>query len=154
MALIHEKLYRSQDMARVDFSDYLRNLASHLVRSYRAGSNQVKLCVTADDAPLVMEKAVPCGLITNELISNALQHAFPDGRDGEIHVRLRSESDDLLTLSVADNGVGLPTGMNSDTGETLGLQLIKVLTNQLGGTAELQSDRETGTMISITFPAQ
>jgi PAS domain S-box-containing protein len=153
MALIHEKLYRSQDMARVDFADYLRNLAHHLVRSYGADSNRVKLRMTLDDVPLTIEKAVPCGLITNELISNALKHAFPDGRDGEIQVALRSEGDQRLTLSVADSGVGLPAGTGFDATETLGLQLIKVLNTQLGGTAEVQSGRGTGTEVSITFAA-
>jgi two-component sensor histidine kinase len=153
MALIHEKLYRSEDMAKVDFGDYLRNLTSHLVRSYRAESNQVRLCVTADDVPLTIEKAVPCGLITNELISNALKHAFPSGRDGEIHVTLRTEDDQRLTLSVADNGVGLPADTDFDAAETLGLQLIKVLTNQLGGTVEVHSGRENGTRVSVTFAA-
>jgi two-component sensor histidine kinase len=153
MALIHEKLYRSQDMARVDFADYLRNLAHHLVRSYGAESNRVKLRMTLDDVPLTIEKAVPCGLITNELISNALKHAFPDGRDGEIHVRLRAGGDQRLTLSVADNGVGLPADTDLDATETLGLQLIKVLNGQLGGTARVQSGRGTGTEVSITFAA-
>jgi two-component sensor histidine kinase len=151
MALIHEKLYRSEDMARVDFGDYLRNLTSHLVRSYRDGSNRVRLTISADGIPLTIEKAVPCGLITNELISNALKHAFPDGRAGEIHVDFRAEGDQRLTLSVADNGVGLPADMDFNAAETLGLQLIRVLTSQLGGTAELQSSPDSGTKASITF---
>jgi two-component sensor histidine kinase len=153
MALIHEKLYRSQDMAKVDFSDYLRNLSNHLVRSYRSESSRVRLTVTADDVPLTIEKAVPCGLITNELISNALKHAFPNGQEGEIQVRLRSERDRRLILSVADNGVGLPAGMDLEASETLGLQLIRVLTGQMDGTAELRSSPDHGTEVSITFSA-
>ena len=92
-------------------------------------------------------------MITNELISNAMKHAFPDGRDGEIRVAFRSGQDQQLTLSVADNGVGMPVDLDVDTSETLGLQLISVLTGQLSGTAELQSSREKGTEVSVTFPA-
>jgi two-component sensor histidine kinase len=153
MALIHEKLYRSQDLARVDFGSYLRDLTNHLMNSYRTESARVGLKITADAVPLSIDKAVPCGLITNELISNALKHAFPNGRDGEIRVRLRSERDQRLTLSVADNGVGLPSDLDLDAAETLGIQLIRVLTSQLDGTARLDSSHENGTEVSITFGA-
>jgi PAS domain S-box-containing protein len=153
MALIHERLYCSQDMAKVDFGDYLRDLTNQMVRSYRSKSNQVKLTVSADDVGLSLDKAVPCGLVTNELISNAMKHAFPDGRDGEIHVSLRSDHDQRLTLCVADNGVGLPGDLDIDARNTLGLQLIRVLTRQMGGTTELHSSHEDGTEVSITFGA-
>ena len=86
IALIHEKLSRSRDMARVDFGDYLRSLTHHLVKSYRREASIVNLYVTAEHFPLTPDKAVPCAMIANELISNALQHAFPGRDDGEIHV--------------------------------------------------------------------
>ena len=92
-------------------------------------------------------------LVGDYLYSNALKHAFPDGRDGEIHLRLRAEQDQRVTLSVADDGVGLPAKMDFDASETLGLQLIRVLTSQLGGTVELQGGHENGMCVSITFAA-
>jgi PAS domain S-box-containing protein len=153
MALIHEKLYRSQDLAKVNFGSYLRDLTNHLMRSYRTESNGIQLKITADDVPLSIDKAVPCGLITNELISNALKHAFPAGPNGEIHVSLRSEPDQRLVLSIADNGVGLPADYDVDSAETLGLQLIQVLAGQIDGKARLHSEEGKGTEATITFTA-
>jgi hypothetical protein len=151
MALIHEKLYQSQDLEQVDFGSYVRELTNHLMNSYGTESAGVRLTATADDVSLRIDKAVPCGLIINELVSNALKHAFPDGRSGEIHVSLRSEPDRRLTLSVADNGVGLPADQDVDAAETLGLQLIRVLTSQIDGRARLDSRDGSGTEASITF---
>ncbi|MGD2148680.1 MAG: histidine kinase dimerization/phosphoacceptor domain -containing protein [Anaerolineae bacterium] len=151
MALVHEKLYRSRDMVRVDFGDYLRSLTHQLVKSYRATASRVNLYVTAEHVPLTTDKVVPCALIANELITNALQHAFPGRTDGEIHVTLRQGPKRELTLSVADNGVGLPTSVHPGASETLGLQLIRALTSQLGGTAEMTSSRDSGTEIKIAF---
>ena len=170
MALIHEKLYRSQDLARINFAEYIRNLATSLVRSYRANSGPVSLKVDANDVPLSIDAAVPCGLIINELVSNSLKYAFPpppsfppsggdergsfppsggDERGDEIRIELRSDRDHQVTLIVADNGVGFPKGLDFRHTESLGMQLVNTLTNQLGGTVELHSNG--GTEFKITF---
>jgi two-component sensor histidine kinase len=168
MALIHEKLYRSQDLARIDFSEYIRSLAAYLVRSYRGSSGPVALKVNADDVLLGIDTAVPCGLIINELISNSLKHAFPPNGDkpaavdalvdaptvkeGEIRVELCSDQDhqQQLTLIVGDNGVGFPEGLDFRETESLGMQLVNTLVGQLDGTVELYCNG--GTQFKITFP--
>jgi len=149
MALIHEKLYRSHDLARVDFAGYIRRLTSALIRSYRAHSAPVNLRVDASDICLPIDSAVPCGLIINELVSNSLKHAFVDGREGEIRVTLRSSADHQVTLVVSDNGVGFPEEVDFQNTKSLGLQLINTLTQQLAGTVELH--RNGGTEFQIMF---
>jgi PAS domain S-box-containing protein len=149
MALIHEKLYRSEDFARVDFSEYIRNLAAYLFRSYEVSAGAVSLSVRAEGMLLPVDTAIPCGLILNELVSNSLKHAFPDGRRGEISVTLRPEGDDRLTLCVADDGVGLPTGLKPHNSSSLGLQLVNTLARQLGG--ELAVRGGAGVEFKITF---
>jgi PAS domain S-box-containing protein len=148
MALVHERLYQSQDLARVDFAEYVRNLANYLFRSYGFNSNVIKLKINVDDVFLSIDTAVPCGLILNELVSNCLKHAFPKGGEGEIGIELCS-NDDKFTLTVGDNGVGLPKGLDFRKTESLGLQLVNTLVDQLEGTIEL--DRSDGTAFEITF---
>lgn len=175
MALIHEKLYRSRDLARIDFAEYVRNLASFLIRSYRSDSGPVRLEVNARDVFLGIDSAVPCGLIINELISNALKHAFPpdrgsspardtstsgtdrlvggdglNGKESEIRVELYADHDRHLTLVVGDNGVGFPEDLDFRNTESLGMQLVNTLVSQLGGKVELSNNG--GTEFKITFP--
>jgi PAS domain S-box-containing protein len=150
MALIHEKLYQSRDMARVDFAGYVRSLTANLVRSYTRGQN-VRVCVDIRDVSLGIDTAIPCGLIINELVSNALKYAFPDGRAGEVRVGLDWDGH-AYTLTVADDGVGLPPGFDIRETRTLGLQLVSTLVDQLDGTIELVST--PGTLIRITFYEQ
>jgi PAS domain S-box-containing protein len=152
MALIHEQLYQSQDLERVEFGSYLQDLASHLIRSYGTESARVRLTVAADDVPLSIAKAVPCGLIVNELVSNALKYAFPHERGGEISIALRAGPDQHLVLSVADDGIGLPADAGSGRAETLGLRLIQILTDQIDGTLSFSSAEGTGTQVRIVFP--
>jgi two-component sensor histidine kinase len=149
MALVHEKLYQSQDLARVDLAEYIRNLATYLFRAYSANATGVTLDIQADDVFLTIDTAVPCGLILNELISNALKHAFPDGQAGEICVKLHANGDHQVTLSVADTGVGLPKDLDLNTTTSLGLQLVHTLADQLDGHIELNGTR--GTEFNITF---
>jgi PAS domain S-box-containing protein len=163
MALIHERLYRSDDLARIDFAEYVRNLATFLVGSYRASARPITLTVAAQGVYLEIDSAVPCGLIINELVSNALKHAFPpngdrshdEGRpsrqDSEIRVELHYDGDQQLTLVVADNGVGFPEALDFRNTASLGLQLVNTLVNQLNGRLEL--DRTGGTRFKITFDA-
>jgi two-component sensor histidine kinase len=158
MALIHEKLYRSQDLSRVDLTEYIQTLAGDLVRSYRARSGPANLRVQAADVFLSIEKAVPCGLIVNELVSNALKHAFPANgdsstngfdADNEIFIGLSTDTENRVTLIVADNGVGLPQDLDVGTSDSLGLRLVHTLVSQLDGTLELRS--ENGAEFNLTF---
>ena len=149
MALIHEKLYRSDNLAWIDFGVYLRELANSLFRSYREQAGRVRLNIHAEPITLGIDTAVPCGLLVNELVSNALKYAFPDGREGELRIRLTRNEDATCTLVVADTGVGLPEGFDIRESATLGMELIRSLTKQLDG--HLEVDRDGGTSFSITF---
>jgi len=149
MALIHEKLYRSKDMARVDFSGYIESLVRHLTQIYGVGVAAVNLDMDVQDVFLDINTAIPCGLIINEVISNSLKHAFPDERKGEISIVLRSEKDGKFKLNISDNGVGLPKDLDIHNTESLGMQLITMLVDQLQGTLTL--DRNQGTSFKIIF---
>ncbi len=156
MALIHERLYRSPDLAKVGFGVYVRDLATHLVRSYKSESGRVNLIVDADDISLDIDTAIPCGLIVNELICNSLKYAFPNGSEGEIRVEIHSDRVDLsdherLTMIVSDDGVGLPKDLDLRNTGSLGLQLVNALTDQLEGSMEFCSNG--GTEFKITFAA-
>ncbi len=151
MALVHERLYQSQDLARIDFAEYARNLANYLFRSYGINTNVIQPKISVDDVFLGVDTAIPCGLIINELVSNSLKHAFPDGRAGEIRIELRAGDEGQFTLMISDNGVGFPAGLDFRDGGSLGLQLVNALVDQLEGTAEL--DRRGGTAFKIAFAA-
>jgi two-component sensor histidine kinase len=151
MALIHQQLYQSKDFTSIDFASYLHNLAGDLLSLYAMNPDALTLEIQADQVLLDIHTAIPCGLIVNELVSNALKHAFPDGRGGEIRVRLRRHGRQV-TLSVCDNGVGFPAGVDFRDTPSLGLQLVHLLTDQLGGTVELR--RGNGTSFVIRFAAE
>jgi len=148
MALIHTKLYQSSDLARIDFGDYLRKLSADLLASYRLEPDTVSLKLDLENVYLDVSVAIPCGLIINELLSNALKHAFPQGRKGEVNIRLRVE-EEIIALTVSDNGAGFPEGIDFRNTESLGLQLVTALVMQLGGEIELK--RENGTTFTISF---
>ncbi|HTO94653.1 MAG TPA: histidine kinase dimerization/phosphoacceptor domain -containing protein [Bacteroidota bacterium] len=148
MALIHEKLYQSGSVSRVDFPMYARSLATTLFRSYRSAESNVRLEVDFGDVALGIDAAVPCGLIINELISNALKHAFPAGRGGTITLALR-ERDGKMRLSVRDDGIGFPDRLDVRRPASLGLQLVNTLVAQIGGVLEV--DRSAGTEFRIAF---
>lgn len=143
MALVHEKLYQSSELSRIDVADYAESLAKLLFRSFGARGDDIALTVEAEGVFLSIEAAVPCGLILNELISNCLKHAFPDGRTGEIGVRVVAGPGGDTTLSVRDNGVGLPPALDVDHTETLGLQLVRTLVDQLHGALEVVRGERT-----------
>ena len=149
MSLIHENLYRARDLARIDSVEYVKSLARHLFSIYRVSSAAVKLNMDIGDVFLDINTAIPCGLIINELISNSLKHAFPDGRAGEISVSMRPVKGSEIELVVSDNGIGLPEDLDFRKAETLGLQLVSTLVEQIGGTMELE--REGGTTVKIRF---
>jgi PAS domain S-box-containing protein len=149
MALIHEILYQSKDLASIDLAAYIRNLAAHLFGSYGVNAHAIALKINVDDVFLNVDMAIPCGLIINELVSNCLKHAFPGSQRGEIHIELRSGGDHQFTLTVSDNGVGFPKEVDFRKTESLGLQLVNTLTEQLGGSVKLE--QQGGTAFTITF---
>jgi len=149
MALIHESLYRSKDLARIDFSDYVERLTTHLFSMYRIKAGAIKFNMEIKDIYLDINRAIPCGLIINELVSNCLKHAFPDGRKGEIRVKMYEDRRNKHTLIVKDNGIGFPEKLDFRNVETLGMQLVGDLVKQLKGKIELK--REEGTEFEIVF---
>lgn len=149
MALVHEKFYRKTDLARVDFQDYLHDLVTHLFRSFGA-VGRVQYVLQTEPVQLSVDSAIPCGLIANELLSNALKHAFPGGRSGTVTVTLRQLEGAVVTLCISDNGTGLPSEFDTRKGNTLGLQLVRTLTDQLGGQIEIL--RQPNTTFTISFP--
>lgn len=151
MALIHEKLYQSKDLAKIDFSEYVRNLTNHLYRSYVANANLIKLNINIDNIQLNVDTAIPCGLMLNELVSNALKYAFAPGQKGEIAITLSRRNGGLLELIVKDNGVGLPKDFDIKSSKSLGLKLVNILTKQLKGNLDYQV--ENGTEFKLTFQA-
>jgi len=151
MALLHESLYQSNNLSRIDFPEYIRQLAAHLFDSYGVPPDRIHLRTDLDRLYLNLDAAVPCGLIINELISNSLKYAFPDGRTGEVRVELREQPDHLARLIVADNGIGLRSDIDWETARSLGLRLVRTLADQLGAKLEVQSRQ--GTEVHLIFSA-
>jgi len=153
MAMIHEKLYRSDDFARIDFLEYLRTLTAELVSTYNRSEQSVAVRTEGDEVLLTINVAVPCGLIVNELVANALQHAFPPDREitagDKISISLKRR-EDTVELMVCDNGTGLPPDVDLENTGSLGMQLVLMLTRQLRG--EMTVEREHGTKFILTFP--
>jgi PAS domain S-box-containing protein len=147
MALIHEKLYETNDLARIDFSTYIQDLTSYLFRSYGTPAT-IQRRIDSEKVQLNIDTAIPCGLIVHELVSNALKYAFPNGGPGEIQIRLGGENGKYL-LTVSDNGVGLPKGLDFRSVESLGMRLVNTLTNQLDGKVEMEN--QNGTTFRIWF---
>ena len=154
MALVYEKSYQSKEPVRIDFAEYTQNLTNSLLRSYEINQDRISVKINMGDILLDINNAIPCGLIINELVSNSLIYAFPfaqgkpENKKGEININL-SSGDDSLTLIVRDNGIGFPEDLDFRNTETLGMQLVCTLTNQLKGTIELNSNG--GTSFKITF---
>ena len=149
IALIHEKLYQSRDFSRIDFSDYLAKMITHLFAIYKVDSSRISYNVDAKNVQLDISRAIPCGLIINELITNVLKHAFPEGREGEVLVRMRPSDGDGYELAVIDNGVGLPKGFDLRRKGSLGFQIVNDLVKQIDGSIEIR--RGAGTEIIIRW---
>jgi two-component system response regulator len=150
MALIHEVLYRSKDLAKVSFADYVKTLVENLYRSYASQSSQITLKIDVKDVMLELDTAIPCGLIINELVSNALKYAFTDTKKGEIYVGVEPIEGLGYRLVIRDNGKGFPPEIDFRKTESLGLQLVTTLTEQLNG--DITLNRQAGTEFVITFP--
>jgi PAS domain S-box-containing protein len=151
MALIHETLYQSKDLSRINFAEYLQKLVAHVSRSYRLRPEAVKVNINIDNVSLPIDMAVPCGLIINELTSNSLKYAFPADKRGEVNITF-GQAEAHYILCVSDTGVGLPEGFDPERGKSLGMKLVRMLTEQLGG--ELECRNGVGTTFEIKFPEQ
>jgi PAS domain S-box-containing protein len=150
MALTHEVLYQSPDLARVDLADYARRLAAHLLPAAGVEPGRIQVALEAEPLWLGAEQAVPCGLILSELLTNCVKHAFPGGRAGAITVTLAAVGGARVRLRVRDDGVGVPPGLDVRAAESFGWQLLQLLTEQLQGTLELT--RDGGTTVTVEFP--
>ncbi len=149
MALIHESMHQSEDPDQIDVTRYLNTLTTQLFEAYCAEGQPVTLSLHLEEVWMPFKTAIPCGLIVNELLSNALKHAFPPGASGEVAIALRTGADGRISLVVRDTGVGVPAGLDVRQTNSLGMQLVYLLTEQLGGTLEL--DRRQGTTVALTF---
>ena len=149
MALVHETLWQSKNLSRIDMSEYSRTLTRRLFESYGISSDTLGLNLNIAPVSFSMETAVSCGQLINELVSNCLKHAFPNGRTGDVTVELMSNGNDTYLLTVSDNGVGLPPDFEVGKAESLGWQLVPMLVEQLNGTFELQES--AGTTVRLTF---
>jgi PAS domain S-box-containing protein len=148
MAFIHEQLYESSDMATLDFDEYISTLVSNFVDSYGISTKDIKINTNICKTELSIDRAIPCGLLINEILSNCLKHAFPDKR-GEISIKT-STDDQNCTLIIKDDGIGLPEKFDIEKSETLGFQLITALIQQLGGFITVST--QAGTDFTIVFP--
>ncbi|HKP58734.1 MAG TPA: PAS domain S-box protein [Polyangiales bacterium] len=151
IALIHEQLYQSRDYTNVPFDPYVRNLAHSVFRGASGALGRIKLTLDLEPIALAVDRAIPCGLMLNELLTNAVEHAFPDGRTGEVRIGLHVV-DGTLELTVADDGVSIPEDKRSDFSSSLGLELVSILVEQIQGT--LQTSYEAGTSFRIVFPRE
>ncbi len=150
MALVHENLYQSENLSKINLERYVKDLSENLLRSYRSRGSLTHINVDVSNLYLNIDTAVPCGLIINELVSNALKYAFPQGHGGEVNIQIAQLAHQELTLTVADNGMGLPNEINIEQTKTMGLRMVKSLIRQISGT--LMVNREAGTSFQIVFP--
>jgi two-component sensor histidine kinase len=152
MAMIHTQLYLSTDLARVDFGHFIQDLIGNISQSYGRTESPVEINVDADEIHLGIETSIPCGLILNELVANALEHAFPEGKleaTGKINITMRPE-DNQVVLTVQDNGIGFPESIDVAILKSLGLDLVNILVGQMNGKIDMQV--VGGTTWTITFP--
>jgi PAS domain S-box-containing protein len=149
MAMIHSQLYQSQDLARVDFGPFIRDLIGNINQSSGRALLPVEIKVDANDIHLDIDTSIPCGLILNELVANALKHAFPEGKEGEIGISMKRAASQCV-LKIGDNGIGFPGEIDFRNTQSLGLELVNLLVGQMDGTIDMQVDG--GTTWTITFP--
>jgi PAS domain S-box-containing protein len=152
MAIVHEKMYHSKDLSKIGFAEYINDLTRELFSSYGVDPSQIISRVNIEDIKLGVDIAIPCGLIVNELISNSLKHAFPNGEKGEISIDLNRDPDDNFKLMVCDNGKGFPENVDFTEMESLGLRLVNTLVEQLKGTIEMERSEGTRFKIEFTMP--
>ena len=146
MALVHEKLYQSSDFSSIDFSEYVHDLVNSI---HHPKLINIKTDIDVENIVIDINKAIPCGLIINELITNAFKHAFPNGQNGKITITMNQHDKNSYILIISDNGIGLQENLDFKKTESLGLQLVTGLVRQLQGNIDV--DRTTGTKFTIIF---
>jgi two-component sensor histidine kinase len=149
IALIYDRLYRSENLASIEFAGYLKSLVTGIKATYGGATLRVDVVIIGSDVALDIEHAVPCGLIISELVSNAFKHAFPADRVGRIEVYAHKEPAGEVVLEVADDGIGIPESVDWRQPQSLGLQLVASLTTQLHASTDL--DRSRGTRFKMRF---
>lgn len=155
MSLIHEKLYQSENFSEINFKEYVESLVLHFNHSFLKENFTIITSIDIDDINLSLDTAIACGLLVNELMTNAYKHAFPDEwinenrREGKIDISVRKETEKNFLLLIADNGVGLPANINISNVESLGLKIVNSMVAQLGGSIEISSNN--GTQFKIYF---
>jgi PAS domain S-box-containing protein len=149
MAQIHTMLYQSADLARVDFGGFIRDLAGRLQQSYGIARSPIEIHTDITDVSLTIETSIPCGLILNELVANALKYAFPEGLEGRIDISMKGEESQCI-LKIRDNGIGFPESVDFHKTQSLGLELVNLLVGQLNGKIDIEV--HGGTTWTITFP--
>jgi two-component sensor histidine kinase/ABC-type amino acid transport substrate-binding protein len=142
IALVHQMLYKSRDLSRISIKDYMAEMSDLVLRSNEVDSGRIALAVSADDRDVLLDTAIPFGLILNELITNSIKHAFPDGREGRIEIVMRNEGESRVSLEYADDGVGVPEPFDFRGRKSLGLQLIfRMVESQMKGSVSISSGR-------------
>jgi two-component sensor histidine kinase len=149
MALLHEILYQSEDLAMVDFPKYVLRTVDYLFRSFGVKDHEIRLRTELSELALELDDALPFGLLISEVVSNSLKHAFPQDRGGEVCIFLHQQSDTTISLILSDDGIGLPRELDWTTTRSLGLRLVRALAQQLRGALEIRSER--GTEVRLTF---
>ncbi|PCH67349.1 MAG: hypothetical protein COC01_06055 [Bacteroidetes bacterium] len=142
MALVHEQLYQSNDFSKLEFDKYLHTLSNNLMSSYTLSAN-IDLNIDVTEVNLDLDRAVPTGLIVNELMTNSFKYAFHEKEFGEININMSLSNDEKITLVYSDNGIGIPTEIDWQKTDSLGLTLVRTLTRQLNGTIELDTSKDT-----------
>lgn len=150
MAYIHESLYQNKSFTSVNFSEYVHTLVKNIVQSYSYSNEKITLDLNIQEMSLSLDSSIPAGLIINELITNAIKHAFPGQKKGRISFSLRSENN-LVILELKDDGVGFAQGLDFENSHTLGLQLVNTLIEQIEGELKFTSEKDKGTKVLVTF---
>lgn len=148
IATLHEQLYRSKDLTKIDIAAYIDNMKNHLLRSYGIVDGSISVNINAESIYLDINTAIPCGLIINELVSNAIKHGFPDGKNGNVEIDFYKDNGSYL-LRVSNDGVRLPEDIDINNSTTLGLELVSSLSKQLRGNIEV--NREDKTEFTLEF---
>ena len=151
MSLVHKQIYESETLADLDFGAYIQHLSEQIFQSYCTDSSRIKMKIKTEPMLLMIDEAIPCGLILNELISNALKHAFRDGRNGLLEISFRNRENRYAELIVRDNGAGLPAGFQLESATSMGMEVVKALISQLG--ARLTISQEGGTQFVVSWHA-
>lgn len=153
MSYIHETLYQTADFSSIEFTDYISSLARNLVQSYAPGDTSIALELDFDEIYLDLDQAIPCGLIINELVSNALKYAFQGTKSGTLTISIKEEGD-RIAMTITDNGIGLPDDFKYQDSESLGIYLVYALIEQIDAEIRVESERNQGTRFLITFEKQ